>query len=585
MKRVISLILQKAIQKSFNFKLTIQEIENLIEIPPESLMGDFAFPCFFLSSKLKKSPQEITLKIKKEIKKLPKEISEIKVLGPYLNFFVNKKILAVNLIKEILQNKKYGSNNYEKMKKTSVEFPSPNTNKPLHLGHLRNMAIGESISRILEFSGGKVFRNSLNNDRGVHICKSMIAYEKYGENKTPESVKKKSDHFVGDYYVLFSEKKISDEEIQEMLRGWERATSQEKLKKSITERGREQGDKKILALWKKMNKWALDGFKETYKKYEIRLDKEYFESKIYLQGKEIIEQGLKKGIFKRKNDGSIFIDLNNEKLGEKIVLRADGTSIYITQDLYLAKLKFDELKIDRSIYVVGNEQDYHFNVLVAILKKLKFNFADKIKHLSYGMVVLPEGRMKSREGKVVDADDLIEEVQNLAKKELISRSALSQKELNSRSLKIALASIKYFLLKTDIKKDMLFNPEESIRFDGDTGPYIQYSYARANSILKKSKIKNNLNKFEIETLHPAEIELIKKLSQFKEIVLKAYETLNPSLIAHYSYQLAQNFNEFYHSCPVVDSKEEEFRIKLVKSFMQILKNSLNLLGIETLDEM
>ncbi len=575
MKRVISKILQKAVQSSFSIKLTSQEIESCIEIPPEALMGDFAFPCFFLSQRLKKSPQEIALKIKNEIKKIPKEISEIKIAGAYLNFFVDKKILALILIKEILaskrspleKNKKYGSNNSEKGKKTSVEFPSPNTNKPLHLGHLRNMTIGEGISRITEFSGGKVFRNSLNNDRGVHICKSMFAYEKYGDNKTPESAGKKSDHFVGDYYVLFSEKKISDEYVQDMLVKWE------------------NGDKKILALWKKMNKWALDGFKETYKKYGIKLDKEYFESEIYAKGKEIVEQGLKKGIFKKKKDGSIFIDLNNEKLGEKIVLRADGTSIYITQDLYLAKLKFDELKINKSIYIVGNEQDYHFNVLIAILKKLKFNFANKIKHLSYGMVFLPEGRMKSREGKVVDADDLIEEVQNLAKRELVSRSKLSEIELESRSLKIALASIKYFLLKTDINKDMLFNPEESIRFDGDTGPYIQYSYARANSILKKTKIKKDKENFEIEIFHPKEVELIKKLSQFKEVVLKSCETLNPSLIAHYSYQLAQSFNEFYHSCPVVGSKEEEFRLKLVKSFMQVLKNSLNLLGIETLDEM
>ncbi len=568
MMNIILNIMQKAVQNSLNLKLTIQEIEEKIEIPSDSLIGDFAFPCFFISSKLRKNPNEIALKIKDEIKNIPKEISEIKVSGPYLNFFVDKKILAVNLIKETLkENKKYGSNNSENRKKTSVEFPSPNTNKPLHLGHLRNMAIGESVSRILEFSGGKVFRNSLNNDRGIHICKSMTAYEKYGGNKTPESEKKKSDHFVGDYYVLFSEKNIPEKSIQEMLRKWE------------------QRDKKVLTLWKKMNKWALDGFKETYKKYGIKLDREYFESEIYLKGKELVEQGLKKGIFEKKKDGSVFIDLNNEKLGEKIVLRADNTSVYITQDLYLAKLKFDELKIDNSIYVVGNEQDYHFNVLVSILKKLKFNFADKIKHLSYGMVVLPEGRMKSREGKVVDADDLIKEIQDLAKKELSSRSVLSQKELESRSLKIALASIKYFLLKTDINKDMLFNPEESTRFDGDTGPYIQYSYARANSILKKSKIKNDLNKFEIETLHPAEIELIKKLSQFKKIVLKADETLNPSLIAHYSYQLAQIFNEFYHSCFVVDSTEEKFRLNLIKSFMQILKNSLYLLGIEILEEM
>lgn len=560
MKEKITALLDKAIKKQ-GIRVEKSEIELHIEIPPSSSIGDFAFPCFFLASKLKKNPAEIASKLRQDFEKLPEGVESAQVQGPYINFRLDKKAIALSLIKEILSKKdKYGSGSLKK--RSMVEFPSPNTNKPLHLGHLRNMAIGESISRILEFSGEKVARVSLNNDRGTHICKSMLAYQKFGKNKKPD---KKTDHFAGDYYVLFSKKKLQDEEAQEMLKKWEK------------------GDKKIIALWKKMNLWALKGFKETYKKYGIKLDKEYFESKVYTKGKEIIEQGLKKGVFKKKPDGSVFIDLNKENLGEKIVLRSDGTSLYITQDLYLAKLKFDEFKIDSSIYVVGNEQDYHFNVLKLILKKLGFKFAEKIKHLSYGMVNLPEGKMKSREGTVVDADDLIEDVQSLVKKELSSRSKLSKKELESRSLKIALASIKYLLLKTDIKRNMMFNPKESIRFEGDTGPYIQYTCARASSILRKSKSKKESAK--VFSLSQKEMELIMKLSQFKEVVSKSYETLNPSLIAHYSYQLAQIFNEFYHACPVIGSKNESFRLKLAESFKQVLKNSLNLLGIETLEVM
>ncbi len=556
MKEVIAKLLQKALSKE-KIKLSSKEIENYIEIPPTLSMGDFAFPCFFLASKLKKNPNEIATKLKQNI--ISKEV-EVQTSGPYINFIIDKKAIALNLIKEVLTKKdKYGSNNLKKT--TMVEFPSPNTNKPLHLGHLRNMAIGESVSRISEFAGEKVIRTSLNNDRGTHICKSMFAYKKYGKNKKPD---KKSDHFVGDYYVLYSKKKIKEDEAQKMLQKWEK------------------GDKDTIALWKKMNKWALDGFKETYKKYGIKLDKEYFESDLYLKGKKIVDQGLKNKVLERKKDGSVVIDLNKEKLGEKVILRSDGTSLYITQDLYLAKLKFDEFKINNSIYVVGNEQDYHFNVLVLILKKMGFKFADKIKHLSYGMVNLPEGKMKSREGRVVDADDLIEDVQNLVKKELNPRTKLSKKELESRSLKIALASIKYLLLKTDIRKNMMFDPKKSIRFEGDTGPYIQYTYARASSILRKSKTKKQIK---ISKLHEKEIELIKKLSQFKDVVLKSYEVLNPSLIAHYSYQLAQTFNEFYHSCPVIGTENEAFRLKLIEVFRQILKNSLNLLGIETLEEM
>ena len=547
-------------------KLEKSEIEKLIEIPPSIEMGDFAFPCFSLSKVLKKSPNLIAEDLKKKIK-LPKEIEKIKVTGSYLNFFVDRKKFAENLIREVLKEKeKFGSSDLGRGKKTMIEFPSPNTNKPLHIGHLRNMSIGESVSRILEFFGNKIIRANLYNDRGIHICKSMVAYQKFGKGKNPD---KKSDHFVGDFYVKFNQEsstnKKFEEASQECLRQWEAE------------------DKETIALWKKMNKWAVDGMKETCKLFGIKHDKEYYESKLYKKGKEIISEGLKKKIFKKGEGGEIRINLEKEGLGEKILLRSDGTSVYITQDLYLAKLKDDEFKLNGSIYVVGNEQEYHFKVLFSILKKLGFKFSKNLHHLSYGMVNLPKGKMKSREGKVVDADDLILEVQKLVKENLESRSKLSKSELGARSLIIALSAIKYFLLKVDSKKNMLFNPKESINFEGDTGPYLLYSYARANSILEKARSRDK--KFKIKNLEQKEIELVKKLSQFSESVSNAYKNFNPSLIANYSFELAKVFNEFYHLCPVINSENESFRLALVKSFKQVLKNSLTLLGIETLDKM
>lgn len=570
MKEIIINLLKKALNEK-NIKLEEQEIDKVLEIPPSIEMGDYSFPCFFLAEKLKQGPNQIALEIREKIKNLPSEIEDIQTSGPYINFFLNRKNFAIALIKEVLDKKEaFGKLNY-KDKKTMVEFPSPNTNKPLHLGHLRNMAIGESISRILEFNGEKVIKANLNNDRGIHICQSMAAYKKYGKNKEPTK-KIKSDHFVGNFYVLFNKKSKKNKKLEieshQLLQKWE------------------QGDEDTIKLWKKMNKWALDGFKKTYKKFEIGFDKEYYESEIYAKGKEIILDGVKKGIFEKKEGGAVIVNLTKENLGEKFLLRPDQTSLYITQDLYLAKLKFDQFKLNNSIYITGNEQEYHFNVLFTILKKLGFNFSNNLHHLSYGMVVLPHGKMKSREGIIVDADDLIENVQELVKKELQSREKLSKKELELRSLKIALAAIKYLLLKVDIKKNMLFNPKESINFEGDTGPYIQYSYARACSILKKlsSKTKDK-TQFKISELAPEENELIKKLSQFKEVVLSSCKSLNPALIANYSYQLAQLFNEFYHTCPVIDSEKESFRIAIVKTFKQILKNSLFLLGIDVIEKM
>jgi len=557
-----------------------EQVINLLETPPSSDLGDFSFPCFILSNPkdsdsmwknvekdffTKKNPAEIASHLKDKLtsKKLPKEIEKIETKGPYLNFFINKQTLAEEVIKI--------GDNYGKGKireKVTIEFPGPNTNKPLHLGHLRNMSIGESVSRILEFSGNKVIRVNINNDRGIHICKSMLAYQKWGKNKEPN---KKSDHFVGDFYVLYNEKLKQypelEKEVRELLRKWENK------------------DKETIKLWKKMNKWAFDGFNETYKKFGIKIDKEFYESETYELGKQIVKNELKKGVFEEKSDGAVIINLKNQGLGEKVLLRSDGTTVYITQDLYLAELRHNEFKPDSMIYVVGNEQDYHFQILQAILKKLNLTYADKVFHLSHGMVNLPEGKMKSREGTKVDADDLISEMQKFAKKGLEKRTKLNKKQLEERSLKIALSAIKYFLLKVDVEKNMIFNPKESLDFEGNTGPYLQYSYARASSIIKKAKSKSSKTK--IPELTKSEMQLIKLISLFPDKVQTASKHLSPHVIATYSYDLAKSFNEFYHNCPVIKAKPEQkaFRLKLVDTFRKTLKNSLYLLGIEVMDEM
>ena len=566
MKKEVVKVLKKALKEK-GVDLKEDEIEKLIEIPPNPEMGDYAFPCFSLSEKLKDDPARIALEIREKIGEPPAtEFEDIQTEGPYINFFLNRKSIARQVVWDaITWKKKYGEGNAGKGKRTMVEFPSPNTNKPLHLGHLRNMAIGESISRILEFNGEKVIRANLNSDRGIHICKSMLAYQKWGKEKTPENKKMKSDHFVGDFYVLFEKKKTKklETEAQEMLKQWE------------------EGDRKTLLLWRLMNNWALEGFAETYKKFGIKHDITYFESKIYKKGKEMVLEGIKKGLFSQSKSGEVKINLEKKDLGEKILLRKDGTSLYIIQDLALAKIKFNDYKLDRSLHVVGSEQEYHFKVLFSILEKLGFK-GKEMKHISYGMVNLPSGKMKSREGKVVDADDLIEQVRILAEKELKKREKLSKAELEKRSLTIALAAIKYMLLKIDIKKNILFNPKESIDFEGNTGPYILYSYVRAGSILKKAP---EQKKFEVYELENKEIELVKKLSQFPEAVLNANKNLNPSVIANYSYQLAQIFNEFYHRCKVIGSEQEAFRLALVQSFRQVIKNSLKLLGIDTVEKM
>ena len=567
MKKLVFEVIKKSL-RGMEVNFDDEAILSLIEKPKNYSNGDYAFPCFALSKILKMPPQEIAIEVRKKIGTAPSEFSSVETEGAYVNFFLNRNELAFDLIKKIKKEKdRYGKNSVGKKEKTMIEFPSPNTNKPLHLGHLRNMAIGESLSRISEFCSEKIVRANLNNDRGVHICKSMLAYEKWGKDKKP-SKKIKSDHLVGDFYVLYSGKQKEKPELENeahlLLGKWE------------------SGDKETIKLWRKMNKWALDGFEETYKKFGIRHDKEYFESLIYKKGKDIISDGVKKGIFEKTEDGAVKFDLKSEGLGEKYLLRADGTSIYITQDIYLAYLKQKQFNLTKSYYVVGNEQEYHFDVLFRILKKLGIP-TTTLKHISYGMVTLPEGKMKSREGTVVDADDLIAKVESLVGKEITKREKVSAGVLKKRSEVLALAAIKYLLLKNDIKKNMMFNPKESISFDGNTGPYLLYSYARANSILRKAK--------EIPAIEPPqnldekEIELVLKLNEFPLEVFNSYKNLNPAVVANYAYTLAQMFNEFYHVFPVLKSDNETFRINVVEAFRQILKNALWLLGIDVLERM
>ncbi|MBI5389621.1 arginine--tRNA ligase [Candidatus Woesearchaeota archaeon] len=541
----------------------------LIEVPPNPTMGDFAVPCFTLAKKHKKSPQQIAADIA-AILKPNAYIIRVEANGPYLNFFVNTTKRAVRVLSDIFSQKKSYGLLKAKGKKILIEFPSPNTNKPLHLGHVRNILLGQSISRLLEAMGNTVTKVNLNNDRGVHICKSMLAYKLFGNNQKPTT---KTDHFVGDYYVLFNQKLAEkpelEEEAQKMLTQWE------------------QGDAEVVAIWKQMNQWALGDFEQTYKKFGLKFDREYFESDIYTKGKEMVMACLEKGIMYKDETGAVFIDLTPWNLGKKCLMRADGTSIYITQDLYLAKLKHDEFRFDRSIYVVASEQDHHFKVLFKVLELMDYPWASNLYHLSYGMVYLPEGKMKSREGTVVDADDLVEQMQALAQTELDKRyPELAQKEKAERARKIGMAALRFFILKYDATKDFVYHPEESISFEGETGPYLQYTVARINSILKKyGKAAEEM--VDISRFNADEHFLIKRLDSFPQIIEEAADQLKPHILTRYLLDLGLAFNEYYHKHQVLqeDKELEKARVLLVAMVKQVLENGLYFLGIDVLKEM
>ncbi len=543
------------------------EVEKLVEVPKEISHGDYSIPCFAFSRDLRRSPVEIAKELTSSID-VSGSIKEVKALGPYLNFFINNDLLAKNVLDQI--DNKYGYQNLDNST-VLIESPGPNTNKPLHLGHLRNVLLGSSIYKLQKAIGKDVHIVNVVNDRGVHICKSMLAYQKFGEGKTPESECIKPDHFVGDYYVKYAEYAESnpdaEKEVQEMLIQWE------------------QEEPTIYALWQKMNAWAFEGWAETYKKLSFEIEKDYCESDTYKGGKDIIEQGLADGIFKKDENGSTIIDLEDKGLGTKVLLRSNGTSVYITQDINMARLRNEDYSFDEMVYIVGNEQQYHFKVLFEVFKSLGWKFGDKCKHFSYGMVELPEGKMKSREGTVVDTDDVLSSMYDLSKAEVKKRfEDISDEELDKRAKIISLGAVRFFFLKHDPLKNFIFNPKESLSFEGETGPYTQYTHARICSILRRQSPGDNINYGLLDTIEDK--ELIQILSEFPEAVEKS-AGLKPNNMCRYLLTLSQKFNSYYAKHKIIqDDKElEQARLFLISKVKTVLFTGLDLLGIVAPDKM
>ena len=485
-----------------------------------------------------------------------------------------------------------------------IEYSSPNTNKPLHLGHVRNNLLGYSIARIQEANGWKVVKTNIVNDRGIHICKSMLAWLKYGNGETPESSGKKGDHLIGDYYVRF-DKEYKTQIAELMAAGKDEETAKREaplmLEAQEMLRKWEANDPEVRALWTKMNSWVYAGFDETYKRMGVSFDKIYYESNTYLEGKSEVEKGLASGAFYRREDGSVWADLTKDGLDEKLLLRSDGTSVYMTQDIGTAKLRFQDYSIDKMVYVVGNEQEYHFKVLSILLDRLGFPFGKELVHFSYGMVELPNGKMKSREGTVVDADDLmdkmVEEAKEISKDKVNTLQGITEEEANEIARKVGLGALKYFILKVDPRKNMLFNPAESIDFNGNTGPFIQYTYARIQSVLRKADLTPTLSQGEgasplggegREVLDPKELALIQRLTDYPAIVRNAGENFSPAVICNYAYDLACDFNSFYHDLSILnepDSNKRALRLLLAKNVAKVIQSALSLLGIEVPERM
>ena len=559
--------------------------------------GDFTIVVFPLLKISGQKPEETANKIGEYIKANWQEAQNFNVVKGFLNISV-KKTAITETLKKIASNENFGYTPItEKSKKIVLEFSSPNTNKPLHLGHLRNNFLGDSISRILKAGGNNVIKVNLVNDRGIHICKSMLAWQKFSGGETPESSGIKGDHLIGKYYVLFD--KHYKQEVADLMAQGQTEDEAKKNAPILLEARKmlqdwEKGVPEVVELWKKMNGWVYDGFDVTYKTMGISFDKIYYESKTYLEGKQYVIDALKKGICQQADDKSVYIDLTADGLDQKILLRSDGTTVYMTQDLGTAALRHREFNFDEHIYVVGNEQDYHFKVLKLVLKKIGFDWADTIKHFSYGMVELPDGKMKSREGTVVDADDLIAEMTDTARQtsqELGKLNEMTAEEQTKTVETIALAALKYFILKVDPKKTILFNPKESIDFNGNTGPFLLYTYARIRSIFRKLDEKNITRQTlsdDFCDIAPAESELVKKLLDFPQAVSDACSMCSPAQIANYVYELSKQYNQFYHDFTIIgetDNQKREFRIILSQTAGKVIKDCLNMLGINVLEKM
>ena len=552
-----------------------------------------------------KKPEDTAQDLGKYIKENCQAIADYNVVKGFLNLVIDKKAW-LGLLNEMNANEKFGEKPVtENSPLVMIEYSSPNTNKPLHLGHVRNNLLGWSLAQIMEANGNKVVKTNIVNDRGIHICKSMLAWLKYGNGETPETSGKKGDHLIGDYYVAFDKhyrEEVKTLKAQYMAEGMDEEAAEKKAKEEsplIKEAHEmlvkwEQNDPEVRALWKKMNDWVYAGFDETYKALGVGFDKIYYESNTYLVGKKKVEEGLAKGLFFRKDDNSVWADLTGEGLDQKLLLRSDGTSVYMTQDIGTAEMRFNDFPIDKMIYVVGNEQNYHFQVLSILLDRLGFKWGKELVHFSYGMVELPNGKMKSREGTVVDADDLIAAMIGDAKQtseELGKFKDMTEDERNEIARIVGMGALKYFILKVDARKNMLFNPEESIDFNGNTGPFIQYTYARIRSILRKAQAEGIAIPAQLGEnmpLNEKEIELIQKLNEFGAAVEQAGKDYSPSGIANYCYELTKAFNQFYHDYSILgaDTEDEKIvRLVLAQNVGKTLKNGMALLGIEVPERM
>lgn len=560
---------------------------------PKPEFGDYASNVALIVSKMypqltSGGPQALAERLASEMRKMTDEFTKIEPVNGFINFTLSESYLLDKLSNILTLKDKYGHSNVGENITVVVEYLSPNTNKPLHLGHIRNGVLGMSLVRLLLAQEFKTVKTSIVNDRGIHICKSMLAWKKWGNGETPQMAGKKGDHFVGDWYVRFAKEEKVDPgllaEAQDMLLKWEK------------------GDPETRALWNQMKQWVLEGFAETYKVFGFSFDKEYFESEVYEQGKTMVAEGQHKGVFRKNEAGNIIFDLPHKEFGEDedgkprvlTVLRADGTSLYVTQDLGLAVRRNKEYNFNQMVYVVGSEQKFHFQSLFAVLKKIGFPWAEKLHHLSYGMVYLPEGKMKSREGTVVDADDLLEQMEQLAGEEIKKRTenvALSETELKARARMVALGAIKFFFLRNRPSTDIHFDPKESISFEGFTGPYLQYSHARIFGILRKGG--DSITGFQPSVLKgyqpkAAELAVVRKLYQFPEIMESAAVEYLPSVVCKYLFELAQSFNSFYQTVSVLSETDEDiknFRLNLIKATAQVLQNGLIILGIEAPEEM
>lgn len=565
-----------------------------VQVTRKEFEGDYTLVVFPLLKVSRQSPEDTGKAIGEWLKENAGEIDGYNIVKGFLNIRFSNSYW-ISLFSSIAGNPDYGQ--LPPTGKTiMVEFSSPNTNKPLHLGHIRNNLLGWSVSRLLEANGHKVLKVNLVNDRGIHICKSMLAWLKTGNGETPESSGKKGDHLVGDYYVAFND--MYKKEVDSLVASGMSKEEAEKNAPVLKEAQQmllkwEKGDEEVVSLWKKMNSWVYEGFARTYADLGISFDRTYYESQTYLLGKALVQKGLDMGIFEREADGSVWCDLTADGLDRKLLLRGDGTSVYITQDLGTAEQRFSEYNLDEHIYVVGNEQNYHFQVLKLILKKLGFAWADNIYHLSYGMVELPEGKMKSREGTVVDADDLLEKMYNTAREtslELGKIDNMTEEEQDELFRTLSLGALKYFIIKVDPKKTMLFDPKESIDFNGNTGPFIQYTHARIRSILRKAE-ERGIGTDGIPSdvaLSQKEIRLVKLLDMYPAKVAEAGDAHSPAIIANYAYELAKEFNQYYHDTPILKEEDGNMlrcRLKLLSVIADVLVKATDILGIKLPERM